>query len=361
MKITAVKGYLVAPHSNRPMALVRVSTDEGLEGFGECSPMNAAALLGLIEHALAPLVIGENPLDTERLWQKMLLRTYKLGPMGAQIEAMAGIDIALWDIKGKALGVPVYQLLGGAVRKDIRMYASFGRVPTALDDAKQAAEHVQMGFDALKIHSATGWMFDNGRDFTLDSVREIRAAVGDKIDFMVDVNNAYTVHHALEIGRALEKYHIFHFEEPIAAYDLEGYAQLQAALDVPIAAGEQQYTRWQHKDLLSIGKVDILQPDIVKTGFTEMKKIVDLASAFNKPVTLHNVQPTIGTAATVHVAASSPNCLYAQEYGVGRENPARQLLLKEPIEVKRGHIAVPEKPGLGVEIDEKGLERLLDM
>ncbi len=362
MKITDVKGYLLAPHHSRPMALVRVFTDEGIAGMGECSPMNSAALLGFVEHALKPLVMGENPMDTERLWQKMLLKTYKLGPMGAQIEAMAGIDIALWDIKGKALGVPIYQLLGGACRDtNIRMYASFARVPTAADDARQASEWVQMGFDALKIHSATGWMFDTGVDFTLDSVREIRAAVGDKVDFMVDVNNAYTVHHALKIGRELEKYNIFHFEEPIAAYDLEGYNQLQAALDVPLAAGEQQYTRWQHKDLLQIGRIDILQPDIVKTGFTEIKKICDLASAFNKPVTLHNVQPTIGTIATVHMAAANPGCLYAQEYGAGRSHPTQDYLLKEPVVPVKGHIRVPEKPGLGIEIDERGLERLKDM
>jgi len=360
LKITRVEGVLVAPNHRRPMAIVRVYTDEGLTGIGECSPMNAPVLLSFVEHGLSPLVVGENPMDTERLWQKMLLKTYKLGPMGAQIEAMAGIDIALWDIKGKALGVPVYQLLGGAVRKEIRMYASFGRVPSPKDDAKQAAEHVAMGYDALKIHSATQWMYDVGYDATLESVKEIRAAVGYDIDFMVDVNNAYTVHHALAIGRKLEEHAIFHFEEPIAAYDYEGYAQLTTSLDIPLSAGEQEYTRWQHRDLITKGKIDILQPDIVKTGITEMKKIVDLASTFNRPVTLHNVQPTIGTAATLHVAASTPGCIYSQEYGIG-PHPAREYLLKDPLVVERGRMRVPEKPGLGIEIDEKGLSRLKEM
>jgi L-alanine-DL-glutamate epimerase-like enolase superfamily enzyme len=359
VKIARVEVILLAPNHNRPMALVRVHTDEGLVGIGECSPMNAPTLLVLVEKALSPLVIGEDPFDIERLWQKMLLGAYKLGPMGAQIEAMAGIDIALWDIKGKALQVPVYQLLGGAVRREIRVYASFGRVPSPKDDARQADEHVKMGYDALKIHSATKWMFDIGYDATLESVKEIRAAVGDEVDLMVDVNNAYTVHHALQVGRKLEDYGVFHFEEPIAAYDYDGYAQLSAALDVPIAAGEQEYTRWQHRDLLSRGKIDILQPDVVKTGITELKKIVDLASAFNKPVTLHNVQPTVGTAATVHVAASTPGCLYAQEYGVA-PHPAKEYLLRNPIEVRGGRIRVPEAPGLGIDIDEKGLKRLRD-
>lgn len=191
-------------------------------------------------------------------------------------------------------------------------------------------------------------------------MKEIRSAVGYEVDFIVDVNNAYSAHHALQIGRKLEEYNIFHFEEPIAAYDYEGYAQLAASLDVPIAAGEQEYTRWQHKDLLSRGKIDILQPDVAKTGITEMKKITDLASAFNKPVTLHNVQPTVGIAATIHMAASTPGCIYAQEYGV-RPHPARDCLLKEPLRVEKGHIRVPSGPGLGIEIDEKGLKKLVDM
>lgn len=357
MKITRVESFVLA----KQYILVRVKTDEGITGYGECSPMNAPVIKSMVDNALRPLIIGADPFDLETLRKSMLTRCYKLGPMGALNSAIAGVDIALWDIIGKAVGQPVYRLVGGGVRKKVELYASFMRRDlTPIEEAKRAAYFVEQGFRAIKIHSATPWMYDTGFDQTLNTVKEIRAAVGDDIMLMVDPNNAYTPHRAIEVGRRLEEFGVFHFEEPVAAYDYPGLAQVAQALDIPIAAGEQEYTVWQFRALITEGKVDILQPDVVKSGgITETKKIIELAEAFNKPVTMHQTQPTIGQIATVHLAASSPMCLYPQEYNI-EPHPLREKLLTRPLMIKDGFMEVPDKPGLGVEIDEKAIEELRD-
>jgi L-alanine-DL-glutamate epimerase-like enolase superfamily enzyme len=358
MKIVQVESFLLA----RQYIIVRVTTDEGIVGYGECSPMNGPAIKSMVDNALTPLIIGADPFDVEALRKLMLTRCYKLGPMGALNNAIAGIDIALWDIIGKAVGQPVYRMIGGEVRKKVELYASFMRRDlTPVEEAKRAAHFVEQGFRAIKIHSATPWMYDTGFDQTLKTVKEIRAAVGDDIMLMVDPNNAYTPHRAIQIGRQLEEFGVFHFEEPVAAYDYPGLAEVAQALDIPIAAGEQEYTVWQFRALITEGKVDILQPDVVKSGgITETKKIIQLGEAFNKPVTMHQTQPTIGQIATVHLAAASPMCLYPQEYNI-EPHPLRERLLTSPLEIKDGFIEVPDKPGLGIEIDEKALKELMKL
>ena len=220
----------------------------------------------------------------------------------------------------------------------------------------------EQGYRAYKIHSATPWMYDTGFDQTLDTVREMRAAVGDKFDILVDPNNAFLPHTALAMARKLEEYRVFHFEEPIPAYDYDGYAKLAAAVDIPIAAGEQEYTRWQFRDLINIAQVDILQPDVIKCGgITEFRKIAALAQTYDKPITVHNTQPTIGTLAHLHLWHSTPNCIYPQEYNI-EPHPLRDEypIWKEPVLVKDGFMVAPNKPGLGVELDEDVLKKLRD-
>lgn len=359
MKITRVESIVLLGQYH----LVRVVTDEGVTGVGEVSPMNARVTHSLVEEALAPLLIGEDPADIERLWQRMYHRPYKLGPMGAQLEAIAGVDIALWDIAGKVAGRPVYELLGGLYRKAPEVYASSmqrGMTPKA--EAERAVSFQEQGYRAYKIHSATPWMADDGEDYTLDTVREMRAAVGDDFDILVDVNNAYLPHTAIKIARKLEDYGVWHFEEPLATHDHSGYAALAAAVDIPIAAGEQEYTKWQFRDLILQANLDILQPDVIKCGgITEFRKIAALAETFSKPITVHNTQPTIGTLAHLHLWASSPNCIYPQEYNI-EPHPLRDdhPIWKEPILPKNGRMVPPTAPGLGVELDEDVIRELRD-
>jgi L-alanine-DL-glutamate epimerase-like enolase superfamily enzyme len=281
---------------------------------------------------------------------------------GAVWCAIAGLDIALWDLKGKALGQPIANLLGGMKRDKIRMYASsMRRDLTPLEEGQRAASFVEQGYSGYKLHSAVPGAIDDARDYTIATVTEVRAAIGDDIDILVDVNGAYSVHHAMEIGKALESLGVFHFEEPRPHYDLEGLATIADALDIPIAAGEMIYTQYEYRDLILRGKVDIIQPDIVKApGFTEFQKIAELCRAFGKPITVHNTQPILSTVAHLHFCAAYADIVpYSQEYNIEPISIRDEIsVLKEPLQVKDGYLAVPTGPGLGVELDEEALKQL---
>lgn len=335
--------------------LVKVHTDEGLTGVGEVSPMSAAVTHAIVDKVLAPLLVGEDPRDIERLWRRMYTKPYKLGPMGAQLEAIAGVDIALWDLLGKAAGLPVYALTGGKYRQGMKVYASsMSRSMSPQEEADRAASFQEQGYYGYKIHSSTPWMHDDGFDQTIATVAAVRQAVGDDFPVLVDVNNAYYEHTAIKIARELEQYGVWHFEEPLAAHDYSAYARLSAAVDIPIAAGEQEYTSWQFRDLITEGRVDILQPDVIKCGgITEFRKIAALADVYTKPITVHNTQQTVGTVAHAHLWVSTPACVYPQEYNI-EHNPLRDdvPIWANPLIPEDGVITPTDSPGLGVELDE---------
>jgi D-arabinonate dehydratase/D-galactarolactone cycloisomerase len=341
--------------------LVRVHTDEGLTGVGEVSPMGVAVTHAFVTNVLTPMLLGEDPTDIERLWRRMYTHPYKLGPMGAQLSAMAGVDIALWDILGKAAGLPLYALLGGKYRPAVKVYASsMSRTLTPAEEADRAVSFKEQGYHGYKIHSATPWMHDEGFDQTLATVAAVRSAVGDDFSIMVDPNNAYYEHTALRLARGLEQLGVTWFEEPLAPHDYHAYARLAAAADIPIAAGEQEYTSWQFRELIAEGQVDILQPDVIKCGgITEFRKIAALADIFTRPVATHSTQPTIGQAAHAHLCVATPACVYPQEYNI-EHNPLRDdvPIWQEPLVPVNGVITPLDRPGLGVEIDEDALRRL---
>lgn len=357
MKITSIESIVLLDK----LHLVKIHTDEGLVGVGEVSPMNAAVTHSIVDQVLAPLLLGENPGDIERLWRRMYTRPYKLGPMGAQLEAMAGLDIALWDLLGKTAGLPVYQLIGGRYRQCAKVYASsMSRSMTPQEEAERALSFKERGFHGYKIHSATPWMHDDGFDQTVATAAAVIDAVGRDFPVMVDVNNAYYEHTAVSVARELQQLGAWHFEEPLAAHDYAAYHRLAAAVDIPIAAGEQEYTTWQFRDLILQGNVDILQPDVIKCGgITEFKKIAVLADTFTKPITVHNTQQTVGTAAHAHVWVSTPACVYPQEYNI-EHNPILDdtPIWKNPLLPVDGVITPWDLPGLGVELDEEVVQRL---
>lgn len=359
LKVTDLKTYVLKTGHT----FVEIFTDGGITGIGECSPMiHGSAFAALIDKSIRRHVIGANPFDVEKIWRSAYFAGYKLGTSGIFVNALAGVDIALWDIMGKALGVPCYMLLGGKMRDKVPLYASAMRHHRApKEEAAHLAKWVERGFKAVKFHPYQEWAFDQGHDDTVEVTRELRAALGPDIPIMVDVNNAYTVERAILVGRELEKLHCAHFEEPIAQYDYAGYARLTAALDIPIAAGEQEYTHWQHKDLILQAQVDIIQPDVIKCGgFTEMQKIGVIASAFNRPIRCHNTQPTVGTAAHYHFWVSNPMCFYEQEYPA-EDHPLRDTtpILTEPLSIKDGFLTMPDRPGIGVELNRTVLKQLL--
>ena len=353
MKITRVEPLWVEPN-----LLVRVHTDEGIVGYGECSPMNVPLVREHLVHALERLVVGREPWDVEALVERMLVATYKLAGQSMAM-AVSGIEIACWDIMGKAVGQPIYRLLGGAYRTQIPMYASsMRRDITPQDEARRLAGLVEKhGFRAVKVRVGSTFGFDQdaapGRSLAL--VREVRATLGDEVEIMVDGNSCYSAPRAIELGRAIEPYRIFHFEEPCPYWDLEATARVAKALDMPVAGGEQDWDLRRFREMLEREAVDIVQPDLIKAGgFSVCRKVAALAEAWGCVCTPHQTQP-LGTVANLHLAAALPNIRYYQEYNI-EPHPLRDRLFREPVlAVRDGCLTVPQGPGLGVELDEQVL------
>lgn len=359
LKITDIETWVL----NCGSLFVIVRTDQGITGYGEASPMNIRAIASMVNEALKPLVVGQNALDRERLWDHMYFPTYKLGVMGAQPEAIAAIDIALWDIFGKVTGQSLSQLFGGRRRDRVRMYASIGGAGNLApaEVARRAAKAVEEGHTMVKIRTDWGTArtdADPAHDWAV--LTEVRKAIGDKTEMGFDVNNGYNVSTAIRQGRrAQDQLGIIHYEEPVAQYDYAGIAQVVAALDVPVSAGEQEYTRWQFRDLITQANVDIVQPDLVKCcGITEGLRIAALASTYNRILIPHQTQPTIGTVATLHFSACFTREERAQEYDINSKRAILNRFIHPPLEQKNGYIAVPDGPGLGIEVDEAGLRTL---
>jgi len=353
MKITDVKAY---PLKTRT-ALVRIFTDEGVEGIGECSPMNVPIMCYFVENALKPLIIGKNPLDIERLWDDMFFGTYKLGTSGTQPSCISGVDIALWDIKAKVAGMPLYQLMGGAVRTTFTMYKSMGggSTNTAQEMLARVEEAYEEGYKAIKIRM--DWKYrqdvDPAKDFEMFKL--CRDFLPDDILLSFDANNGYSVSTAIQQGRKFEELGIYHFEEPVSPTNYEGIREVAEALDVPISSGEHEYTRCQFCDLINIAKPDLLQPDVVKCcGLTEGKRIAALAETHDMAVVPHMTQPTIGNAASLALCATLPLSNRPHEYSGQRDD--LDDLFEDPWEFKNGQITMPDKPGLGLTVNEKALE-----
>ncbi|HWC78182.1 MAG TPA: mandelate racemase/muconate lactonizing enzyme family protein [Blastocatellia bacterium] len=358
LKVTAVD---VVPLKTGSI-FVLVRTNEGITGLGECSPMNARVITAMLRDSLVPIVVGRNPLDIDRIWEELYHRTYKLGVMGAQPEAISGIDIALWDILGRVAGLPLWQLMGGKRKDRIRMYSSIGSGATATVKAQvdKAVASVASGYTALKMRmdwSSRSVDVNPAKDWEI--VSTVRKEVGDKIDLCYDANNGLSVSTAIRLGRKFQdELNVIHYEEPIAQHDYAGYAEICAALDMAVAAGEHEYTRWQFRDLIQHAKVDILQPDLVKCcGLSEGIRIAHLAQTYGKILVPHQTQPTIGNTVNLHFLACFDNSSRAQEYNYSPDN-SKQLwsLFKQDYSPKNGYSVVPEGPGLGLELDEAAMK-----
>ena len=357
MKISSVE-YVVL---DSLYPFVFIHTDEGITGIGECFRRQPLVTKTVVEELLAPAIVGKDPIDTEARFRDMSSAGQALEIGGAIWIGIAGLDIAMWDLKGKFLNLPIYKLLGGKIREKVPVYASsMARDLTPLEEAKKALSFVDKGYTGYKLHSAVPGQIDHPSDQTIETVTEVRKAVGDNIDILVDVNGAYSVHHAIEIGKQLEQLGVFHFEEPRPHYDLPGLAEVADALAMPIASGEMIYSLYEYKELMLRGKIDIVQPDIVKTpGFTTLVKIADLAASLGIPITCHNTQPTISTVAHAHFVAATPGVPYSQEYNIESISIRDKYpILSEPLQIEKGLLEVPSGPGLGVDLDMKVVNKL---
>lgn len=368
MKITDVETiYLRLPwvkeltDSGQDALIVRVHTDEGITGIGEVdsSPLAVrGAIEGPFSHnitsGLRQIVLGEDPFEIEKIWHKMYRMNVYAGRRGIGIHAMSGIDLALWDIKGKALGLPVWKLLGGGFHRRMRAYAStlFGATP---DETRERGKRlVDLGFSAVKF----GWE-PMGRDEETDIalVREGRKGVGDKADLMIDAGLCYDAKTAIQRARRFEEYKIFWFEEPLAPDNYEGYRRLSEATSLRIAAGEEESERRSYIELMDKGKIDIVQVDLTRCGgITEGVKIASLAADRGLPCVNHGFTTYINVAAALHFLASIPNS-FIMEYVAEEGTTLRDEITRQSFRAEDGWVKVPEEPGLGVELDETAIER----
>lgn len=374
MRITAVRshvlshelpqelGYSQQFYRARSAHLVEVQTDAGLTGWGECfGPGNVAlANRTIVERVIAPMVAGENPLDRERLWHKIynLLRDH--GQKGMPIQALSGVDIALWDIAAKAAGLPLYRLIGGRCRAEIPVYG-YGlmlRRDKNLEQifAEEAAAIEAQGFGAVKMKVGLG------RETDVALAQAVRAALADSTRLMVDANHCYTAADALYVGRALEELGAYWFEEPVAPEDRAGYRRLRERLDLNIAGGEAEFTRWGWRDLLRAGSIDIAQPEVCGLGgISEYLKVLALAHSEFVPVVNHVWGSAVAVAVNLHLLTAMPDLpgglhpwtplleydttpnLFRDELSTTPLNLARQ------IRDNHGRVRAPESPGIGIE------------
>ena len=372
MKITGVRTYVLEGTlgerafgwsqrvtDRRQTALCVVSTDEGIEGAGEAFYFGgpASIVASIMADALGPLIVGRDPFDTSVIWDVLYNWTRDQGMKGVTISAISAIDTALWDIKGKALGLPVYKLLGGAYRNRARAYATGlyepqGVLCVADALAEEAAGYRDDGFSGVKLKVGYGIATD------LRYVEAVRGAIGPELCLMVDANHAYNASEACRLARAMEAFDVYWFEEPVPPEDIDGYLEVKRSTSILIAGGECEYTRYGFRQLIDRRAVDVLQPDLCATGgFSEMLKIVAMASAANVPVVPHVWGTNVGLAASLQFFAALPNFperrLPAEPFFEcdRSPNPLRDGVTVEKLAVADGYLPIPNRPGLGVTLD----------
>ncbi len=349
------------------MGIVRVSTDAGITGYSDMETCASVAKACVDAprwseeegmecfDGLATLLVGENPLEVERLWYRMYRGSIYYGRRGVAIQAISAIDIALWDICGKFYGQPIHILLGGKWRDKVRAYAStlFRPTPEAMREA--AKVYLDEGFTAVKF----GWgVFGKDRRLDVRLVEAARQALGSGNDLLVDTGwfRERTAKEAIQVVRSIEQFEPFLVEELLHPEDYDGYRRVADSVDVRIACGEQEATEWGFQQLIERGGIDVVQPDLTRCGgFTVARKIVHMAERANRLVVPHSWSSDLLTAASLHLTAFQRRAEFV-EFSTSH-GPLSRVLVKEPLRLQDGFLPVPTGPGLGVEVDDAVIER----
>jgi D-galactarolactone cycloisomerase len=337
--------------STRSTTLVQVETDEGVSGIGSCSG-NGELIEVIVGRVLKPLLVGMDPIQIDEIWDKAYVRGghKEFGTRGVGVVALSGIDVALWDILGKVRGVPLYQLLGGKCRDKVPVYATalYPEEPSKV--AKRARRFADQGFHGVKIKVG----FDLDQDIRI--VRAVRQELGKDFIVMTDANQGYRVDVALKASDAFADCGAYWLEEPLFVEDIEGHATLREKGRTPIAVGENLHMSYAFENFIARCAVDFLQPDVARAGgITEIRKITSLAAKHNVPVSFHTWGDAVALAASVHLSAALKDCIVMElDYTY---NPLREELLREPFKVENGYLIPPEKPGLGIELNQEALQR----
>ena len=355
MKVTDIKPFVVDCFRTN-WVFVKVYTDEGIDGVGEATlEYKEKALLGALEH-IKEYLVGKNPLDIEAHWHSIYRDAYWRG--GAVLmSALSAVEMALWDILGKHLSVPVYQLLGGRVNDKVRIYVNgwFSGAKTPEEFGKKAKIAVQHGVTAMKWDPFGKVYLDISNrelDTALECVAEVRSAVGDSVDLLIEGHGRFNIPTAIKIAKELERFGPMFFEEPVPPDSLDALKAVRDKSPVAIAAGERLYTRWDYRKMFDLMAADYIQPDISHAGgIMELKKIAAEAESRYIPFAPHNPSGPVANAATLQLAASCPNfCILEIMYS---DVVYRKDITTESLEYKDGFMKIPDKPGLGIEINEE--------
>ena len=362
MQIADIKTFLVHPDARKNLCFVKVDTDEGIHGWGECYTQGDRDLQ-VVAHVdqLKRYLVGRDPVNIKHFTQ--VAYDDFAARRGALdfYSAVSGIEQALWDIVGKKLGVPVHALLGGACRDKIRVYANGwmegGESPDRL--AELASQTIEMGFTALKFDPIPGpWRTYVSKDVerrAVDNVRAVREAVGPDVDILIETHRRLAPMHAVRLAREIERYDPFWFEEPVLAENIDALAAAKKEISIPVVTGEELYTKFEFRQVFEKQAAEIINPDVCNVGgILELKEIAAMAEPYFVVVSPHNFNSTtVGLAATLQVSTCIPNFLIT-EYFVNLA-PLGDEIARHPFEVVDGYIAVPEGPGLGIELDEEAM------
>ncbi|UCC69533.1 MAG: mandelate racemase/muconate lactonizing enzyme family protein [Armatimonadota bacterium] len=381
MEVVSAKVYLVEIGGRRPVILEAMS-DEGLTGLGEAAVaygVGASAAAAMAKELAERFLLGSDPFRIEDTWSRMYDHTFWAkggGPIA--FAGMSAVETALWDIKGKALGVPVYEMRGGKCRDDVRVYAngwSFRCVEPA-EFAREAERVVSDGYDALKLYplaqpdTSGGHGFleqvshrsidREAEDLAVSRVKAVRDAVGTKVDVMLDMSGELTADAIIRIGRRMEEFDIFFFEEPVDPFDVAALKKVSAHVNMPIAVGERLYTRYGFRPVMEQQAADILQPDIGNTGgIMETKKIAAMAEAYSMRIQPHVCASPISTAAALQLDACIPNFVIQELYPYRVPEHFAIVDHAPELEVKNGRLPIPDGPGLGVALAQDRVESFL--
>jgi galactonate dehydratase len=361
LKITDIRTAEVRVHGHQTH--VRIYTDQGLIGQGEST--DAAEGTASLVRSFRHFLIGQNPLNVDAIWERLRTAGIFAGAQGGQyVTALTGVEIALWDVAGKALGVPIYQLLGGKFRDRVRMYCDSDMDdPMGSEADRKLAWIKSNGFTAMKIDideardparfDAVNWTASNGEiDRMVKWVSHIREAIPKEMDLAVDMHGRYDATTGKRVAIAMEPYRLLWLEEPVPPEDIDAMADIRHSTKTPICCGENLYMRWGFRELLEKRAADIIMPDIQKVGgLSEARKVANLAQTYYVPFAPHCVVSPIGTMASCHVCASIPNFLVCEWHWINRLDLWKDFV-KEGEIITNGFVAVPDRPGIGVEMNE---------
>ena len=361
MKVTDVKTFLVNPGTAKNWLFVKIETDEGIYGWGECyTQLDRDKTIEIHVQQLARYLKGRDPFDIKHF---TFMAYNDFGGKRGSMElycAISGLEQAMWDICGKAAGQPVYNLLGGKCRSKIRVYANgWGGGGTHQEAAKRAKEIVDRGFTALKFDPFPSpwrsYITHEAEQYAIDRVAAVREAVGPKVEILVEVHRRLAPINAIRVARQLERYRPYWYEEPVSARDLDGLAEARQNINIPVVTGEELYTKNEFRDVFEKRAADILNPDVCNCGgILELKEIAAMAEPYHVAMSPHNYNSTtLGLAATLHACATMPNFIIT-EYFVNFEKKGLEVATPG-FTVTDSHIELPNTPGLGIDLNEEAL------